>query len=64
MGFWTVPISQIKKNIKKYIDFYNNQRPHQSLNYQTQDEVIMVKMVKIAEIVKMIIKIIKILTRS
>ena len=30
---------EIRKNIKKYINFYNFKRPHQSLDYQTPDEV-------------------------
>lgn len=32
-------VKEIKKNIKNYIIFYNQERPHQSLNYQTPDEV-------------------------
>jgi putative transposase len=32
-------VKEIRQNIKKYIIFYNQERPHQSLNYQTPDEV-------------------------
>ena len=32
-------VKEIKENIKNYIIFYNQERPHQSLNYQTPDEV-------------------------
>jgi putative transposase len=32
-------VIEIRKNIKKYINFYNQERPHQSLEYQTPDEV-------------------------
>jgi putative transposase len=35
--YQTVEEAQI--NLKKYFDFYNNDRPHQSLNYQTPAEV-------------------------
>ena len=30
---------EARQGIAKYIDFYNNQRPHQSLNYRTPAEV-------------------------
>ena len=30
---------EIRENIGKYINFYNQERPHQSLGYQTPDEV-------------------------
>ncbi|WP_412933922.1 integrase core domain-containing protein [Lederbergia ruris] len=26
---------ETRKNIRDYIDFYNHERPHQSLNYKT-----------------------------
>jgi putative transposase len=32
-------IKEVRQNIRKYIIFYNQERPHQSLNYQTPDEV-------------------------
>jgi putative transposase len=32
-------VTEIRENIKKYINFYNQERPHQSLDYQTPDEV-------------------------
>ena len=32
-------IKEVRENIGKYIIFYNQERPHQSLNYQTPDEV-------------------------
>lgn len=32
-------VKEIRENIGKYIDFYNQERPHQSLGYQTPDEV-------------------------
>jgi putative transposase len=32
-------VKEIRENIKKYINFYNQERPHQSLDYQTPDEV-------------------------
>ena len=31
-------MTEVRKNIGKYIDFYNQKRPHQSLEYQTPDE--------------------------
>jgi len=32
-------VKEIRENIKNYINFYNFERPHQSLDYQTPDEV-------------------------
>lgn len=32
-------IKEVRQNIGKYIIFYNQERPHQSLNYKTPDEV-------------------------
>ena len=32
-------VKEVRQNIGKYIIFYNQERPHQSLNYQTPDEV-------------------------
>lgn len=32
-------VKEIRENIGKYIDFYNQERPHQSLGYKTPDEV-------------------------
>ena len=32
-------VAELKSAIMKYIEFYNNQRPHQSLNYETPSEV-------------------------
>ena len=31
-------VSEAKAGIKRYIDFYNNRRPHSSLDKQTPDE--------------------------
>ena len=35
----TSNIAELRKQIKKYIYFYNYQRPHQSLNYNTPSQV-------------------------
>jgi len=32
-------VSEAKEGISKYIDFYNQERPHQSLDYKTPAEV-------------------------
>ncbi len=32
-------VKEAKEEIKKYFDFYNNKRPHQSLGYKTPAEV-------------------------
>ncbi len=32
-------VQEAHENLKRYIDFYNNRRPHQSLNYQTPAEI-------------------------
>ena len=32
-------VADITKSIKEYIEFYNNERPHQALKYQTPNEV-------------------------
>ncbi len=32
-------VAEAKEAIRAYIDFYNNRRPHQSLDYQTPTEV-------------------------
>ena len=32
-------MTEARKNIKKYIEFYNQKRPHQGLGYKTPDEV-------------------------
>ena len=36
-------IIEAEQNLKRYFDFYNNRRPHQSLNYQTPAEVYLSK---------------------
>ena len=32
-------VSEVKKSVANYINYYNNKRPHQSLNYRTPAEV-------------------------
>ncbi|MCA1793816.1 MAG: integrase core domain-containing protein [Desulfobacteraceae bacterium] len=32
-------VGDLRKSLKKYFDFYNNERPHQSFNAQTPAEV-------------------------
>ena len=32
-------VAEAKEAIRAYIDFYNNRRPHQSLDYQTPAEI-------------------------
>jgi putative transposase len=32
-------VDELKKGLKSYIHFYNNERPHQALNYKTPNEV-------------------------
>jgi len=32
-------VSELRKGLKSYFDFYNTERPHQALNYQTPEEI-------------------------
>ena len=35
-----IPVEKLKRNIPKWIHWYNYKRPHQSLNYSTPAEII------------------------